>query len=321
MAIGSGVSAQFGMKAETTYGTPVTVDRFIEFLSEALEDEMEFLIAKGIGAGRFARTTHMVATKIGAKGSTEHELMTKGCGLLLKHGLGASASAQQGGTPEYLHTYTPDEPPSATVQIGVPDTSGTVRTKTAEGAVVTKGKLSASLGEIVRLALEWAAEQMVNSTALATASFAANRAPFVYSQGALTIGGSSMVVKSFEVEWDHALDIERRGIGATQRRKPIPAGEFAVTGTLDAEFESLTAWNAFLAGTTAQLVLTFTGGTIPSTSNPYKTTVTIPAIYYTGTTPQVGGPEIVRQSLPFKALYNGTNPIITITQNTDDTTP
>src|SRR5574343_827790 len=98
MAIGSGVSAQFGMKAETTYGTPVTVDRFIEFLSEALEDEMEFLIAKGIGAGRFARTTHMVATKIGAKGSTEHELMTKGCGLLLKHGLGASASAQQGGT-------------------------------------------------------------------------------------------------------------------------------------------------------------------------------------------------------------------------------
>jgi len=33
MAIGSGLSSQFGIKEETIYGTPVTVDRFLEIES------------------------------------------------------------------------------------------------------------------------------------------------------------------------------------------------------------------------------------------------------------------------------------------------
>lgn len=322
--IGSGVGSQFGFKAETTYGTPVTVDRFVEFNTESLVDEMEYLQSYGIGSGRVARSTLMTAVKTGASGSIEFDVLTKGMGLLFKHWLGAAANAQQGGTAEYLQTYTlalTGNLLALTAQVAVPDTGGTIRTKTAEGVVVTAGTLSAALSEIVKLSLDVVAEQMVDTTAVATASYASGRAPFVYSQGALTVGGSSIIVKSFDVTVDNGFDTDRRGIGSTFRRQPIHAGATVITGNLDAEFESLTNWDAFLAGTLAQLVLTFTGGTIPTTSNPYKLVVTIPKIYYTGTTPTVGGPDIIRQPLPFAALYDGSSNPITITINTDDTTP
>ena len=79
------------------------------------------------------------------------------------------------------------------------------------------------------------------------------------------------------------------------------------------------AYADWVAGTQAQLVLTFTSPTTIAGGGPFKLTVTIPKVAYRGSTPKVGGPEIVMQPRPFKALADGENPVITIEQRTTDT--
>jgi hypothetical protein len=52
MAIASGMAAQAGFKAESTYGTAVTVDRFVPIISESLTEEIDRLESEGILTGR-----------------------------------------------------------------------------------------------------------------------------------------------------------------------------------------------------------------------------------------------------------------------------
>ena len=60
--------------------------------------------------------------------------------------------------------------------------------------------------------------------------------------------------------------------------------------------------------------------TVVAGGGPYKLTVTITTVTYRGSTPKVGGPEVVMQPRPFKALADGLSPVITIEQRTTDTT-
>src|SRR5215510_6146471 len=56
----SGLSAQVGVIAESTYGTPVTVTKFYEFLSENMQFNPTWLDGMGLKSGqaynRFSRT-------------------------------------------------------------------------------------------------------------------------------------------------------------------------------------------------------------------------------------------------------------------------
>jgi hypothetical protein len=326
MPIGSGLSSQFGFKQEVTYGIKITVDRFVEFTKETLEAEMEYILPMGMGVRRIQRANQLVSNQIGVKGQVEVEVMNKGCGALFDVAIGASTNAQVGVTPEWTQTYACPVTTGLlgkmhTFQIALPDTGGVVRTKTVAGAKVTKATLSAALGGLLKLALDVAGQHLDDTTALAVASFAAGRQPYHYAQGALTIGGVSNVVKSFEFAWDNGLDIDRRGISSLLRREPIAAKFLAITGKMDAEFENLVNLDAFLNGTLAQLVLTFTGGLIPTTANPYKLVLTAPALYFTAETPKVSGPALLRQNLGFEVLWDGTNPPFTLVLSTDDLVP
>jgi hypothetical protein len=323
MAIGSGLSAQFGLKAETVYGTPVTVDRFLEFLNESLVDDVEPVDVFSLGMGRVQRSSHIVHVVTGASGSVELIVLNKGFGTIFQQCFGVAASVQVGATLEYTQTFSIDLAGgqygvNATYQVGVPDVTGTVRTKTLEGGKVTAFHLNAALSDALKLTVDLVGEQMLNTTALAAASYATGRAPFVYSQGCLTVAGVENVVKSITIDVDHGLDDDRHGLCAALRREPIAAGEAVISGTFDAEFASLANWDAFKAGTLSQLILDFTGPVIPGTSNPYKLTLTLPKCRFTGETPQVGGPEIVRQAVAFQSVYDGTANPLTMVVHTDD---
>jgi hypothetical protein len=52
MAIGSGLGAQLGISAETTYGTFVAPAKFIEFTKESLALKKTTAQSAGIAAGR-----------------------------------------------------------------------------------------------------------------------------------------------------------------------------------------------------------------------------------------------------------------------------
>lgn len=320
MAIGSGIGAQVGLGEESAYGTLVTPTRFLEFNSESIEVDVGKLESRGIGSGRFLRADRVKTYVKSAKGSLELDVMTKGFGLVFKHMLGSYANTLVAGS-ERKATVTPDPAAlagkSLTVQVGRPDVGGTVRPFTFKGGKVADWELKCALDDILKLNLNLDFQGVETTTALAAASYPTGAEAFVFTEGALTLGGTTTAVKSVSVKGNNALALERRFLANT-KKEPIANGEATVLGDLDCEFEDLAAYTAWVAGTQAELVLTFASPTVIAGGGPYKLVVTLPKVEYRGSTPKVGGPDLVMQPRPFKALYDGTNEIITLAYHSTD---
>lgn len=323
MAIPSGMSAQLGIKKETVYGTPVTPDKFIYLRDENIQPNWK-AIDSAPAAGLVLRTSQTSTYISGAGGDTNHDVYNKGMGRYLEACIGTPVTAQVGATAEYTHTFTPDVNGGYgifhTMQVGRPDVGGTVRPFTWTSAKVTGWELKVDTDGNLQLKISWVAQNELTATALATASYPTNLSIFNWSLATVTVAGSGFFTKSFTLACKRTADVERYGLSTTLRKEPIPNGKFEYTGMLDGEFESLTQYTHFTAGDIQSIVFTNTGPTIPTTSNPYKLTVTLPACQYTGSAPNVSGSDILRQPLPFRALDDGTNPVLTLVVNNDETT-
>src|SRR3954451_3563170 len=95
MAIASGLSAQIGYVAESTYGTRVAASRFLEFTEESLEGPIDRVESKALRAGqKTMRSDRWAAGRKTPGGGVTHELANKGFGLLLKHAIGSVATSQ-----------------------------------------------------------------------------------------------------------------------------------------------------------------------------------------------------------------------------------
>lgn len=225
----------------------------------------------------------------------------------------------------FIHTITPDAAAmtglSATVQVGRPDITGTVNPFNYLGGKVTDWKLSCELDKNLALQTTWDFKTAETTDALAVATLPASSVPLSFIDGTVTYGGTARNIRKLEIGSKNALNVNRRYLG-NAKHEPIANGEWDLTGTLEMEFEGVSDYNAFIAGTQAQLVVTFAYGTIPGGSGlPYQLQITCPLIEYTGETPMVESSDVLKQPLPFKALYNGTNPAITVTYQTSDSTP
>lgn len=307
MPIGSGVSAQLGIAEEVTYGTPVTPARFYEFVSESVKQEIERVESAGLRAGLvMPRSSRWAVGKKNVGGELSLEVATKNFGLWFKHMLGGFAVATPGGgTLTRDHTFTPGDLTgrSLTVQVGRPDVGGTVRAFTYHGCKVAEFELAAEVDELLKLNVTLLGEDEDTSTALATPSYPSGDALFVFTQGVLQVAGSNQDVKSFTLSGNNGLADDRYFLGSQIRKNPLESSRRDYTGELTAEFESLTAYNRFVNGTEAALVLTFTAGLIEGAFN-YRLLVTA-NVRFDGETPEVEGPDVVGITLPFKCLNSG----------------
>lgn len=319
--IGSGLSSQFGAKAESAYGTAVTVDRFIEIDSESIKAEVVKLATRGLGQ-RYQRTSRVRTYIKRAAGTVALDVMTVGHGLFFKQLLGKVVTTHPGS--EYVHTFSPDASGKAgvsmTVQKGVPDVSGVVRAFTYPGCKVLDGTIDAALDQNLKLTLTLDAKTETTVTSLAAESLPTGAVPLSFIDGSATIGGSAVTIKAAQITVKDSQNVDRRFIGNT-RREPIANGEMDVTGTLTMEFESLAQYALFVAGTEVQnLVLTFAYGDTGA-SVPFSLVITIASLEYTGETPNVQNSDVIDQPLPFKALFNGTDPLIVVAYTTTDALP
>jgi hypothetical protein len=187
---------------------------------------------------------------------------------------------------------------SATAAFG-PDDVG----KPVSGTNITAGTTIASVTSATNVVLSVVASgtgsggTIVIGVALAAASYTSGIKPLHYDQATLTLGGTAFKVKSVSFAGDNGLDDSRRFLGQRGIDEPLEAGLRAYTGTIEAEFTSRTAYNRFVNGTEAALVATVSNGTesVTITEN----------VRFDGDTPAVSGPEIVGQTLPFKAVASG----------------
>ena len=329
MAIRSALAAQLGLAQSSTFGTYQTPTRFLEFVEESLEYNIERVESPGLRSNnRVLRTDRYAPGQKRVEGSVTLEPSTKGYGLILKHALGsASITTPSGATLARLHTHTLGDifGTSLTVQVGRPDTSGTVQPFSFLGMRVDTLSLSNAVDELLVCEVGFVGQEQTTAQALATAVYpttggAAAYEQFYWTQGVISVAGSPVaIVSDFQIEVNNTLKSDRYFLGGATMSEPILAGMTEITGSITAEFDSLTALNRFVNNDQVALSAKWTAATaIESTTFPYVE-VTIPKVRFDSGSPTVGGPDVLTVELAFKALNDGTNAPITIDYMTSDT--
>ena len=324
----TGRDAQIGFGEEVTVGTAVTPTRFFEFLNESLKFDIERLTSAGLRTGK--KTENLwVPSRKGGSGDIEYEIQPNGFGLMPKYLLGGTpvTTTPGGGTISRTHTTKVGalDGKARTIQVGRPQTlTGAYDVYTLKGCKVTSWELTMEVGGILTMkeSIDFIDED--TATALATASYAAANVIIPWSDAALTftIGGTSYPAAKITLGGDNAIKTDRNKLGTPLKLEQLEGTAFReYTGTIDLEsYQGLTAYNLFKNGTEATIVANFTAAIIEG-AIPYSVKVTLQRCRFDGETTTVGGPDILPQSIPYKALYttNATTEVQFEVTNTDTT--
>lgn len=321
--------AQLGFKAESVYGTAVTVDRFLEFNKEAIKLVPRRTESQGLrSAHRAMRSDRHVPWYLGARGPVTLEVLTKGFGVLFQHLLGAVATGSTTDS-KTIHTASVGNMKgvSGTWQINRPfHPADTDQAFTYEGGKVAGGKLYNSVDGLLMLDLDLDFEDEATGTALASASYPTSTQPFSWAGGAVTIGGSSVDLTEIEITIDNGLKTDDLYLRAsTLKKEPQEAKLRDIAWKAVMDFDSLTQmnrWKSLVAATNiAAIVGTWTGPVLIGSSSFPTCVATMPAARLDGDTPTVDGPGPLQQTLQGKGLFDGTNSPLSVAYGTADATP
>lgn len=324
MAIGSGIGSWLGIKKESTFGTAVTVDRFYEFNSEGTKYVKNTVVGQGLrNGGLVARANRRVVTTLAGEGDFEVDLQTRGMGLLLSLATGSVPTGTlASGAYTYLFTANDLIGDSFTTQVAVPQYGGTLIYKTLNGCKITNFELSVGAGDIAKAKFSLDSKGFTATDSTSASPAYPNIATtnlFHFAQGSITDNVSTTYanIKDFSLTIDNSLKTDRYNLGsAGSKSEQIINGFRAISGKVTAEFTDTVLLDKFIADTTAGLKLTFTGGTIGSTTE--LLSITLPACKFDGDSPMVGGPGVVDVTFGFTVFDNGTDEPFTITYRTLD---
>ena len=354
MAFGSGLSAQLMVVPEATVGTPVTVTTGYELLSETFVFNPTFLEGMGLKAGQaFPRASRSITSTLDVNGGLVLEHGDRGhYGLQWKYALGATITTPTVvlGT-AYKQILTPGIKTglSQTVQIGRPQTNGTVQAFTYNGVKTTDWTFSCADGQIAQLALTMDAWNESTATALAVASYTSGVQNFTFRDCSnFKIGGTATttagetsiasgvsavsIAKGITITGTTPMDVSRYGLGnAGVKQEQLENAFQEITGSLDMEFTSRTEiYDLFKAGTYQPLQIDFShfdqagkdANGVASGPNPYLLSFIFPSVKFKLAQPQVAGPDIVKMKADFEAYDDGSgsNPVMQVKIVSTDTT-
>lgn len=288
----AGLLGQLGIKSETTWGTPVTVDQFHPgYLSNNPVVDQPPLVSKGIRAGRRLPTSLRVGKRV-VQGQFKTELYTLPLATYLRHMFGTIGVSGAG---PYTHTASigPLNGKSFTAQVGIPGTGGVVHPFTYNGCKIPEWTLAAKSGELATLDLNVSAKDYVTATGLAAASYGAG-VPFTFIQGAVTIAGVSQAnVDEFTLSCKRPLRV-KHPIGSATIIEQLEEGQPEMMIDIKTEFTDLVLHN--LLNTAIAVILAFTDGanTLTITCN----------MWVTPTTPENEGVDAISK-LEFGGMLHG----------------
>lgn len=219
-----------------------------------------------------------------------------------------------------LHTYTLDPEAMreimATLQIVRPsvDAASAVFEYIAK---VVSAQFACSDGDALMVTPTWDSLARSTDQTAASASYPSAATFYDYTQIGVTLGGTTEPVQGVSLSIETA-QAARSQFGQAALLDHLMTDRPSVTGELTHEFRNTDIFDDWIAGTTAALVITATGAQIPSSASNYQLLLDCGAIIFTGSTPQVGGPGVVQQNIPFEALDNGSDPWVRIRYYTDE---
>jgi hypothetical protein len=318
------------MVDEATFGTPPTMSRFLEFNSETVQLTKERINSSGLRAGRkVLKTSQWVVGKSNVSGTVDMEFQQQGMGLWLKHMMGAIATTQPnvGSNPtvyEHKATVGQLDGKSYAFQIGIAGADGVQRARTYAGGKVAKWDLSVAVDGLLMLQITPDAISESTAVALATASYATNSFPLVWTGGTITLpGGAVGNISKFDLNGDNSQALARYFMGATPgtKKEQLEEGLRPYAGSVDIEFADLSAYTLYTSGTVGALTAFFEGPVISGSYN-YALEITLPAVRFDGQTPNVPGPSLITSSMPFICLDDSSSdgPVV-LKYRTVDATP
>jgi len=327
MPTGSGLDAQLMAALETTWGTAVTPTKTYEFNSESLSWEPTWLEPTGLRVGtKYKRASRLVQSRQSVSGSIELEHASRGMGTLWKAALGSTVTTPTlvlGSAYKQVHNPGDFLGKSLTLQVGRPEPSGTVRPHTYAGCKVQSWEFSVSDNEVATLSLDVDGRSEATATALATAAYTSGAEVFNFSQvtvfktGGTVAGATELTVtggvtvpgvaRGITIKGESPKATERFGLGnvglkSEQLENDVPM----ITGSIEAEWDRTTWYDAFKANTTTAIELKLEGSVISGTD---KNTIhiVIPAAKFKASPFQVGGPDIVTGTVDFEAYSDESN--------------
>jgi hypothetical protein len=333
VATGTGLDAQVGFAAESTWGTAVTVTRFLEFQEESLTNEPTFTEGVGLRPGvYFKRITRTRQSRKSVEGDVSMEWATKGMGLLVKHMLGSTVATPTliaGSAYKQVHTPSGLFGLGLTTQVGKPEPgTGTVVPHTFAGCKVSSWEFSCDDSSNPMLSMSLLGRSETTATALASASYLAGSTVFDFTNTSLKLGGTpstsggettiasgtalAAIAKSITIKGETPMADERFGLGnAGLRSQPLQNDTPTITGSLDTEYAKTELYDPFQANTVIPIQFDLTGAVI-SGSDVYRLSFIMPACLIKSAKPNVSGPDIVSMSVDFEAYSNGTDPVLQV---------
>lgn len=309
---------QVGLVSEVTYNTPLTVTRFGEPLANPTLT-LNKNIKQGQGlrvASRVARSGRRVIPTSDCTGDVPFELASKGMGLWWQLAMGAGTSTLvSGSTFQQVFTFA-DTPPSATVQVGLPEAGGTADAYTYAGAMCSAFTINCPNGDIANVTFSLDAASVATATALATASYPTTPSLFHFANGSIASGtltaptttalasGTTTIadVRAFSMSVNHNLATDRFNFGASGKKAKPTVGLRDVTGTLTAEYDVSTYRDAVINETPAMLILNFTGAALSSGTEQIQ--IVIPEYKLDSPFAQANGTDLITTDLAMTVLDN-----------------
>jgi hypothetical protein len=316
----TGLGSQLGLKKETTWGTAVVPDKFFKYESETFALDANYIDPIGLQAGiTFAPQSLTAQTTRTAGGAFSAYVPYKLTGHLFDQMVaGTITPVQQAATIAYLSTFNvgasvPTK--SATIQINKPSLNVGDTAYTYPGSVLESAEFTMETGGLLMANWGWLSKDETTpattpaGAALATASYAASDNIWKHQDTTLLYaGGAVNGITGVNLNWNQPYRGDLFYLdGSGTRGKPVPNGEATVTGTLSGIFYDSAFYAAFRTGAFAQLVVTFAGPVAIATTYFPTIKFTLPAIQLRGTSPTVGGADLLDQSVPFVTKYDGTN--------------
>jgi hypothetical protein len=318
--------ASIGLATETTYGTIVTPNHWVEFVSETIDWNPTFTPAVGMRIGRVVQAAdRRVLTKEESGGDIETSLWYKSLGILFNSALGTATSTLISGS-GYQQLFTPttsDYLPSYTIQKGIPPLGGgSLTPQTYAGMVCSGFEITAGNAGIPTVKFTYGGKSMDTSTGLTAASYVATNQPWSFVQGQIVAGGTLTVptttalatmasptltadIRDFSFTWSNELDTNGFNFGSSGQRTRKPAlGERKGTGSITVEYDGTLWRDAFRNQTDLSLLLTYTGTTAISSGVFPTFQLAIPDIRLNGEMPKPNAGDVITQTIPFDVLDN-----------------
>jgi hypothetical protein len=316
VAIGSGLGSQFGIAAQSAYQTYQAPTRFYEVGKSSVKKSKNTADWTGLAAGRLGKRVDGRAQTYQAGALTIEDLVVsdRDMGLLLNQIFGGTVTPVAQTAPTALlqtHTLVDTAGKIFTAQQGNPLTGGSVIAQSGIGAKVTSAEFSCGVGDLLTVNIDGDIRNVVETQALAAASFATARKPFHFAQMGVKLGTTVAGVAAVGGVRKVTCKIERKlktdmfyANNAGLKEEPVSNDLVEVSGTISVDYKVAADFaDRYRDDTPAALVWEFIGPII-ATTFPYTFRLTLPAIYFDTDTPSADGPDVITTDFDYTAYVD-----------------